>query len=274
MRVFKACRHAVFHSKLQGIDSQLLCDIVRLTLGKPNRLRNTVSSHRTCCRSIGIDRPAIHLRTEFILIQFLIDISAVGTNRMPVRSITAVVGKGFQLSCEELSVFRHHRLCVSRNLVSCSGSVNGFLSGNLKANGSTANLHGHISIQRLIEHILFISEASSDIGLNNANLSCGNPECHGSVKLYNMRNLGRAYNRYFSVDIHISKGNRKFDMTVGNLRRIIDRRKLYDIVLSVLRLRLLYPFFKGKILLHHGHMAMNDDIVLTEIRVQRSCPFL
>ena len=274
MRVFKAFRYAVFHSKLQGIDSQFLCDIVRLTLGKPNRLRNTVSSHRSCCRRIGVDRPAIHLRTELILIQFLIDISAVGTNRMPVRSITAVVGKSLQLSCEELSVLRYHRLRVPCNLVSCSCCVNGFLSGNLKANGSTANLHGHISIQRLIEHILFISEASSDIGLNNANLSCGNPECHGSVKLYNMRNLCRAYYRYFSVDIHISKGNRKFDMTVGNLRRIIDRRKLYDIVLSVLRLRLLYPFFKGKILLHHGHMAMNDDIVLTEIRVQRSCPFL
>ena len=146
MRVFKACRHAVFHSKLQGIDSQLLCDIVRLTLGKPNRLRNTVSSHRTCCRCIGIDCPAIHLRTEFILIQFLIDISAVGTNRMPVRSITAVVGKSFQLSCEELSVLRHHRLRVSRNLVSRSGSVNGFLSGNLKANRSSANLHGHVGI--------------------------------------------------------------------------------------------------------------------------------
>ena len=146
MRVFKACRHAVFHSKLQGIDSQLLCDIVRLTLCKPNRLRNTVSSHRTCCRRIGIDCPAIHLRTEFILVQLFIDISAVGANGMPVRSITAIVGKSLQLSCEELSVLRHYRLCVSRNLVSRSGSVNGFLSGNLKANRSSANLHGHVGI--------------------------------------------------------------------------------------------------------------------------------
>ena len=58
-------------------------------------------------------------------------------------------------------------------------------------------------------------------------------------------------------------------MAVRNLRRIIHTLKSEDIFLSILFLRLLKTFLKGIILLSHSHVAMNDNIVLTKIRVKR-----
>ena len=62
-------------------------------------------------------------------------------------------------------------------------------------------------------------------------------------------------------------------MAVRNLRRIINLLVGDDVFLSVLFLGLLQTFLKGIVLLSHGHVAMNDNIVLTKIRVKRLCSF-
>ena len=58
-------------------------------------------------------------------------------------------------------------------------------------------------------------------------------------------------------------------MAVRNLRCIIHLLVGEDIFLSVLFLGLLKTFLKGIVLLPHSHVAMNDHIVLTKIRMKR-----
>ena len=97
----------------------------------------------------------------------------------------------------------------------------------------TAQVHADPCAKRLIQNVLLVSEAAADIWLDNTDFTDRNTQRLRCTAAYNMRDLGRRNNGYFSVYIYISPGNRKFDMAVGNTWCIVYFIDLHQIFLFV-----------------------------------------
>ena len=122
---------------------------------------------------------------------------------MPVRGIGSVICPRGQLPREHRAVLGHYRLALAPDSVPGPGRHYGLLAAYFQSHWPSSDLHRQIGVQRLVQYVLLVAEASANVRLDDPHLSHGQSERDRDALPNYMRDLRRCDHRNLSVCIHI-----------------------------------------------------------------------
>ena len=219
----------IFSAEFQRIHTDFISNIIHKALcGKAN-LRNTISSHRPCCRTVGIDGICFSSDIWTCILKSA-GCQTIGCYGMSVGCISSLIGIGSHLFCKKMSFCIYACFHVIFNGVTGSGIGKGLLTCKLDFHRATAHLHGEKCIQRFIKHLLLVAETTAYIRLDHTYLPPGDSKCLTNNTAHNMGNLcGR--NHHDPSLFHIGVRNIILNMAVLDNRCLIASFQLHGSLL-------------------------------------------
>ena len=186
--------------------------IIHQTFNGKGCLRNAVGTHGSGCRGIGINGISLASGIWAGILKSPCS-KTVGGNGVTMGCISPLAGICLHIFCKQMTFLIHACSEIILNRMTGSCIAEGFLSGNLKLYRTAAYLSSQKCIQRLIKHILLVSESTSDIRFDHPYPAPGDSQSLADHTADNMRDL-RGSNYNDPSLFHIGKGNGILYMTV------------------------------------------------------------
>ena len=221
-RIFIPFPHTVLEPQINRIHIQFERHIIHKRFKGKIRLRNPIRAHSSCGNMIGKHGVRFGNDSLFRRIELLKLVGGIRGNGVSVRSVTALCGVAEHFARNEPAVrLPHCCLHVEFHCMARAGTHKGLFPRNGQLYAPSADHRTKVGIQRLIQDILLVAEATADIRLDNPYLSPIDTERLSAHAAANMRQLrGRHHDNLSALHIGIRAGI--FNMAVRNRRdRII-----------------------------------------------------
>ena len=180
-------------------------NIIHKTLCRKTYLGNSIASHGSCCRTVGINGISLSTDIRTGILQSA-GSQSIGCNGMSMGCISSLVRICGHFFCQKMAFLIYTGFHIIFNRVTGSGIGKCLFPCQLNFHRSAAYLHGEKSIQRLIKHFLLISKSTTYIRLDHTYLSPWDSQC---LSYYTTDNVGDLSRRYHNdpAFFHICIGN-------------------------------------------------------------------
>ena len=213
-RIPEALPDAVVHPELQWVKALPVTDVIDLAVRQEDRLRHAIGTH--CAGGGGVCEDRRHVRAAAIgvVVEILVDRCDGGCNRVSVGGVRAFVRVTVEGARKEAAVCCVECLRLPDHSVADSRLGDAFLSGGLQADAPAAADDRQIGVQRFIQDVLLVAEASAKIRLDHADLADRPAQRLSDDTAHDVRDLGRGCHRDLSVYIYVCPARCHLNMAV------------------------------------------------------------
>ena len=167
--IFKALGHDEFVAVLEGVHADSFRAIFNICVVRERGLRHAVAAHRARNRAVGVDGVGIALKV-CARIDLRKRAHGLGHDRVAVRRVRALIGEALDFSGGNRAVLMQPRDDVEPDGMAHTVGDKRFLARAVDADAPAVDLRGAPGAKRLVKRVLFVSEAASDIGLDDLNV--------------------------------------------------------------------------------------------------------
>ena len=209
-----ALGHQSLTTVVDGIQAQLLTDVVGVGLNCESGLGHTVAAHCASDGTVGVDGVSVAL-VVVNGVQLSDGASALCNDGVAVGCVCTAVGPLLSLTSDQSAVLTDPGGQVSTDGVTNTVIDKGLFTLALVVDQTAADLSGSPSGQGLVQCVLLVTEAATDVGLDNADLTPGATQSLAGDTTDDVRNLSGG-NQDNAACFHVSVNAVVFDVAVLN----------------------------------------------------------
>ena len=212
--------HQVLIPEFIGIQVHFPGNILHHTLQGKVGLGDAVPPHGPRRGPVGVDGIGLAAVRQPIQVGLPEPGNGVGRDGVPMGGVAPLVGHGHTLPGHQVPIPVHSCAHIKGDGVAGAGILESLLPCELQLDAASAHLRTQPGVERLVEHLLFITEPAPHAGLDHPYLSPGNPQRLTDNPAHDMRDLGGGNHREPAA-LHIGIGDRVLQMTVLDLLGLV-----------------------------------------------------